>query len=95
MSELLKRRRALWRLRHYSYKTEKLYIYWMKQYFYFHKLRHPKEMGAVEIEAFLTHLAVERSVAASTAESGSFGAFVSLPEGFENRSAALSKPSAF
>jgi hypothetical protein len=66
MSELLNRTRAVMRLRHYSYKTEKVYIYWMKQYFYFHELRHPAEMGAVESEAFLTHLAVKQSVAAST-----------------------------
>lgn len=66
MSELLDQTRALMRMRHYSYKTEKIYIYWMKQYFYFHKLRHPKQMGATEVEAFLTHLAVKNSVSAST-----------------------------
>lgn len=66
MSELLDQTRAMMRLRHYSYKTEKIYVYWMKQYFYFHNLRHPKEMGAAEVEAFLTHLAVKHAVSAST-----------------------------
>lgn len=66
MSKLLDQTRALMRLRHYSYKTEKIYIYWMKQYFYFHNLRHPKEMRAKEVEEFLTHLAVKQAVSAST-----------------------------
>lgn len=66
MSKLLEETRAVMRLRHYSYKTEKIYVYWMKQYFHFHNLRHPKEMGAVEVEAFLTHLAVEKRISAST-----------------------------
>ncbi len=54
------------RLKHYSYKTEKSYLYWTKRYILFHKKRHPREMGAKEIEAFLTYLAVEENVAAST-----------------------------
>ncbi len=66
MSQLLDETRAVMRVRHYSYKTEKIYIYWMKHYFRFHGLQHPKELGAAEIEAFLTHLAVERTVSAST-----------------------------
>lgn len=66
MSALLNQTRAVMRLKHYSYKTEKIYIYWMKKYFHFHNLRHPKEMGAVEVEDYLTHLAVEQKVSAST-----------------------------
>lgn len=66
MAKILDQVRALMRMRHYSYETEKRYVYWMKQFFFFHKLRHPKEMGAKEIEAFLTYLAVERNVSAST-----------------------------
>ncbi len=54
------------RIKHYSYKTEKSYINWIKRYILFHDKRHPKEMGSAEIEAFLTHLAVEENVAAST-----------------------------
>ena len=66
MSELLDNVRNVMRVRHYSYQTEKTYIHWIKQYIYFHKITHPKDIGAAEVEAFLTHLAVERTVAAST-----------------------------
>jgi integron integrase len=51
---------------HYSYKTEKSYVNWIKRYIIFHDKRHPQEMGGREIEEFLTHLAVEGNVAAST-----------------------------
>lgn len=54
------------RLKHYSLKTEKSYINWIKRYIGFHNMRHPREMGSAEIEAFLTHLAVTEKVAAST-----------------------------
>jgi len=54
------------RLRNYSIRTETVYAEWVKRYIRFHKYRHPLEMGAVEVEAFLTHLAVVRNVAAST-----------------------------
>ena len=54
------------RLKHYSYKTEKSYINWIKRYILFHNKRHPREMGGKEIEEFLTYLAVEENVAAST-----------------------------
>ncbi len=53
-------------LKHYSYATEKLYVHWVKRFILFHGKRHPQEMGAAEVEAFLTHLAVEGQVAAST-----------------------------
>lgn len=66
MSKLLDDVRNLMRVRHYSYETEKIYIYWIKQYIYFHDIRHPAEMSAIEVEAFLTHLAVEKNVTAST-----------------------------
>ena len=52
--------------KHYSICTEQSYTDWIKRYIYFHDKRHPAEMGAEEIEAFLTHLAVARKVAAST-----------------------------
>ncbi|MEN8232546.1 MAG: site-specific integrase [Thermodesulfobacteriota bacterium] len=42
-----------------AYRTEKNYIYWMKRYIFFHHKRHPKDMEVQEIEAFLTHLAVQ------------------------------------
>jgi len=54
------------RLKHYSYQTEKSYINWIKRYILFHNKRHSREMGGKEIEEFLTHLAVEENVAAST-----------------------------
>ena len=54
------------RVKHYSLRTEKTYVDWIKRYIWFHDKRHPQEMGAAEVEAFLSHLAVERSVSAST-----------------------------
>lgn len=54
------------RLKHYSYRTEVSYINWIKRYLDFHGLRHPREMGSTEIEAFLSYLAVDQQVAAST-----------------------------
>lgn len=54
------------RLKHYSYKTEKSYVNWIKRYIIFHNKRHPKEMSGREVEEFLTHLAVKANVAAST-----------------------------
>ena len=54
------------RLKHYSRHTEQAYVTWIKRYIFFHDKRHPKDMGAAEIEAFLTHLAVQQKVAAST-----------------------------
>ncbi|MBE7436027.1 MAG: integron integrase [Anaerolineales bacterium] len=59
MSEIL-------RSRHYSNRTEETYLDWVRRYILFHKKRHPLEMGAEEIRAFLIHLATERTVAAST-----------------------------
>jgi len=54
------------RLKHYSYRTEVSYINWIKRYLIFHNRQHPRELGNAEIEAFLTYLAVEQRVAAST-----------------------------
>jgi len=54
------------RLKHYSIRTEQAYVGWIKRYIHFHGLRHPSEMGAPEVEAFLTRLAVKEHVAAST-----------------------------
>ncbi len=64
--KLLDQVRQAIRLRNYSYRTEKSYVYWIKQYIFFHHKRHPVEMGQVEVEAFLKHLAIKRNVAAST-----------------------------
>jgi integron integrase len=54
------------RSRHYSLRTEQSYIQWVRRFIFFHNKRHPKEMGEQEISLFLTNLAVERKVAAST-----------------------------
>jgi integron integrase len=54
------------RRRHYSLRTEESYVHWIKRFIYFSGRRHPGELGAPEVTAFLNHLARERSVAAST-----------------------------
>jgi integron integrase len=64
--KLLDRVREALRVRHMSLRTEKAYLHWIRRYILFHGKRHPKEMGEAEINAFLTHLAVEGQVSAST-----------------------------
>lgn len=54
------------RVLHYSYRTEQTYLAWIRRYILFHGKRHPREMGKSEVEAFLSHLALQRKVAAST-----------------------------
>ncbi len=54
------------RVKHYSKRTEDTYVNWIKRYILHHGKRHPREMGVAEVESFLTHLAVERNVSAST-----------------------------
>src|SRR5450759_1815348 len=54
------------RVKHYSIRTEQAYVGWIKRYIFFHDKRHPKDMEACDVEAFLTHLAVAGKVAAST-----------------------------
>lgn len=63
---LLEQAREILRAKHYSYRTEETYVDWMRRYILFHHKRHPGEMGAPEIQAFLIHLATERNIAAST-----------------------------
>lgn len=64
--KLLEQVRDIIRLKHYSYQTEKTYVYWIRRYILFHNKRHPKDMGSVKIEEFLTDLAINQKVAAST-----------------------------
>jgi len=64
--KLLDQVRALIRTMHYSIRTEEAYVDWIRRFILFHKKRHPAQMGKAEIEEFLTHLAVDRRVAAST-----------------------------
>jgi len=66
LKKLLDQLRDAIRIKHYSYSTEKTYVHWAKRYILFHNKRHPAEMGALEIEAFLSHLAQEANVSAST-----------------------------
>jgi len=54
------------RFKHYSYATESSYVSWIKRYIIYHDKRHPIEMGKVEIEDFLTHLAVDKKVSPTT-----------------------------
>lgn len=63
---LLDRVRHVIRCKHYSIRTEHSYVEWIKRYIYFHGRQHPQDMGEQQISAFLTHLAVDRKVAAST-----------------------------
>lgn len=54
------------RVKHYSISTERTYLYWVKSYILFHNKKHPKDMGKIEIESFLTHLAVDKNVSPAT-----------------------------
>ncbi len=53
-------------LKHYSIRTEQAYVSWIKRYIHFHNMKHPKDMGEMEIEEFLTDLAARGKVSAST-----------------------------
>ena len=58
---LLDQLRDAIRRKHYSIRTEEAYLSWARRYIRFHRLRHPRDMGAPEVEAFLTYLAVENA----------------------------------
>jgi len=64
--------KLMWRVRskiramHYSYQTEKTYVQWIKRFLHFHNLKHPTNMGEVEVNYFLTHLAVDKKVSPAT-----------------------------
>ncbi|GHU28716.1 hypothetical protein AGMMS50256_11670 [Betaproteobacteria bacterium] len=64
--KLLDQVRERLRLKHYSIKTEHQYVQWVRRVILFHQKHHPAEMGVVEVEAFLTYLAVEEQVVAVT-----------------------------
>ncbi|MCH8341743.1 MAG: integron integrase [Chloroflexi bacterium] len=63
---LLDRVRQSIRLKNYSIRTEQAYVSWVRRFILFHDKRHPRQMGSAEVERFLSHLAVERNVSAST-----------------------------
>src|SRR5262245_44664870 len=65
-AKLLDRVRDRIRTKHYSLRTEHAYLTWIRRFILFNNKRHPAEMSAAEIERFLSHLAVEGRVAAST-----------------------------
>jgi len=54
------------RVKHFSYRTEKAYLAWIRRFIRFHRMRHPRELGGPEVEAFLTDLAVRGQVSAAT-----------------------------
>lgn len=64
--KLLDRVKAAVRVRHYSRRTEEAYVMWIRRFILFHRKRHPSAMGAEEVNAFLTSLAVDSHVSAST-----------------------------
>ena len=75
--KLLDQVRGLIRLRHMSYKTERAHVAYIRDYILFHGKRHPSQMGVDEIRSYLTHLAVDKNVAAST-QSVAFNALLFL-----------------
>lgn len=64
--ELLEQVRDCIRTRHLAFRTEKTYLYWIHRFLWFHELKLPCELGAEEVGAFLTSLAVNNRVSAST-----------------------------
>ena len=60
--KLLDRMRQVMRVKHYSLRTEKSYVYWVRRYIFFHNKRHPQEMGEKEVQSFLTYRAVDQRV---------------------------------
>lgn len=67
------------RFKHYSMSTERVYIYWAKKYILFHNKKHPRDMGKLEIEQFLTHLATKLNVSPTT-QNQAFNALLFLYE---------------
>ena len=65
-ARLMDQVREVLRFHHHTYNTEKSYLSWILQFIRFHNKKHPKDMGKAEVEAFLSHLAINRNVSAST-----------------------------
>ena len=78
--------RAILRTRHYSLRTEQVYLGWIRRFILFQGKRHPREMGSAEVAAFLNHLANERTVAAAT-QNQALNALL-----FDSFAAQLSRP---
>ena len=64
--KLLDQVRIVARLKHYSLSTEKAYVGWIRRFILFHHKQHPREMAETEIRQFLSHLAIDTKVSAST-----------------------------
>ena len=64
--KLLDQLRDAIRAKHYSYRTEETYVHWVLRFIFFHNKRHPNEMASAEVGQFLTFLATEKKVSAST-----------------------------
>ena len=77
--KLLEQVRIALRTRHYSLRTEDTYLSWIKRFILFHGKRYPRDMGVQEVHQFLSHLAVEGQVAAST-QSQAFSAILFLSQ---------------
>ena|SRR2546425_8393763 len=63
---LLDQVRERMRVKHYSLRTEEAYVHWIRRFILHHGKRHPRDLGAAEVETFLSHLATEGRVSAST-----------------------------
>jgi len=80
--ELLDQVRDKIRFKHYSLSTENTYLSWIKQFILYHSKCHPADIGAAEVESFLTYLATQRHVSSSTQNQALFTIlFVSLRQG--------------
>lgn len=86
--KLLDQVRGKIRLKHYSIRTEQAYVDWIKRFILFFDKRHPKELGGAEVEAFLTHLAVE----GNTENSGQTTVFPQSPPNDRGRSCHAASP---
>ena len=82
---MLEQLRDALRIKHYSYSPEKTYVYWVKRYILFHNKQHPAEMGALEIKAFLPHLAQEANVFVLHTKTGVQRPDLSLSKWFADR----------
>src|SRR6476660_3927202 len=65
-AKLLDQVREVLRVKHYAIRTAEMYIHWIKRYIFFHNKRHPREMAAPAVQAFLSDLALNQKVSAST-----------------------------
>ncbi|MCP5062781.1 MAG: site-specific integrase, partial [Ignavibacteriae bacterium] len=75
--KLLDQVRETIRLKHYSIKTEKAYVNWLKRFILFHNKKHPKNLSETEIREYLSHLAIEQNVSSST-QNQAFNAIIFL-----------------